>query len=65
MFEIIIGVLGIITSAIYIGFLAYKIHSVALWVIVVATYVLATRELLLEAREAANRSKRSGSARNG
>lgn len=44
----IIAILGIAASALYVGFLALKIHSVPLWVIVVATFVLVIREFAVE-----------------
>jgi hypothetical protein len=48
VFEMIIAILGIATSALYVGFLAFKIHSVPLWVIVIATFVLVIREFAVE-----------------
>lgn len=54
----IIAVLGIAASALYVGFLAYKIHSVPLWVIVIATFVLVIREFVVEYLGAANQAKR-------
>jgi hypothetical protein len=48
VFEMIIAVLGIVASAVYVGFLALKIHSAPLWVIVVATFVLVIREFAVE-----------------
>jgi hypothetical protein len=50
MFEMVISMLGIAISALYVGFLAFKIHSVPLWVIVIATFVLAIREFIVEFR---------------
>lgn len=44
----IIAILGIAASAIYVGFLALKIHSLPLWIIVLATFVLVGREFALE-----------------
>lgn len=58
MFEIIIGVLGILASALYVGFLAYSIKSVPLWIIVGATLALALRELVIEFRNGADRESR-------
>ncbi|MFZ1909511.1 MAG: hypothetical protein WAU52_10570 [Burkholderiales bacterium] len=58
MFEMIIAVLGIAASALYVGFLALKIHSVPLWVIVIATFVLVIREFFVEFMGAANQAKR-------
>jgi hypothetical protein len=60
VFEMIIAILGIVASAIYVGFLALKIYSVPLWVIVIATYVLVIREFAVEYR-----SLRSGKKPNG
>ncbi len=54
----IIAVLGIAASALYVGFLALKIHSVPLWVIVIATFVLVIREFFVEFLGAANQAKR-------
>ncbi|MGH8745323.1 MAG: hypothetical protein ACREUK_02395 [Burkholderiales bacterium] len=58
MFEMIIAILGIAASALYVGFLALKIHSVPLWVIVVATFALVIREFVVEYLGAANPEKR-------
>jgi hypothetical protein len=58
VFEMIIAVLGIAASALYVGFLALKIHSVPLWVIVIATFVLVIREFFVEFLGAANQAKR-------
>jgi ABC-type branched-subunit amino acid transport system permease subunit len=48
VFEMIIAMLGIALAALYVGFLAFKIHSVPLWVIVVATFVLVIREFIVD-----------------
>ena len=48
MFEMVIAVLGIAVSALYAGFLAAKIHSVPLWVIVIATFALVIREFVVD-----------------
>ena len=48
MFKIIIAIFGLIVSALYVGFLAYSIGAVPLWIITVVTFVLAGRELLVE-----------------
>lgn len=61
MFEIVIGVLGIVAAAVYVGYLAYAIGAVPLWIIVVGTFALMIREFALEFRESAKRS----SGRNG
>lgn len=44
----IIAMLGIALAALYVGFLSFKIHSVPLWVIVIATFVLVIREFIVE-----------------
>jgi hypothetical protein len=54
----IIAALGIATSALYVGFLAYKIGAVPLWVIVVVTFALMIREFVVEYLGAANKEKR-------
>jgi hypothetical protein len=51
MFETIISFLGLAAAALYIGFLAFKIQSVPLWIIVVATFVLAVRQFIVDLRE--------------
>ncbi|MGA8258960.1 MAG: hypothetical protein WB783_01985 [Arenicellales bacterium] len=48
MFKIIIAIVGLFVSALYVGFLAYSIGAVPLWIITVGTFVLAVRELLVE-----------------
>lgn len=58
MFEIIIGVLGIVAAAIYVGYLAYAINSVPLWIIVIVTLGLALRELITEFRNSVDRDAR-------
>jgi hypothetical protein len=64
VFEIIIGILGIVTSALYVGFLAYSIRATPLWIIVVLTFALMIREFVLEIRDrrgrAAARRERGG-----
>jgi hypothetical protein len=51
VFQIIIGFLGIVVSALDVGYLAYAIGVVPLWVIVVLTYAVMIREFLIEFRE--------------
>lgn len=63
MFQIIIAVLGIVASAVYIGFLAYSIASVPLWIIVAGTFALMIREFVVELRESAGRDPRGGRGR--
>ena len=48
MFQLIIGFLGIVVAAVYVGYLAYSIQAVPLWVIVVGTFALAIREFIVE-----------------
>lgn len=54
MFEFVITILGLAAAALYVGFLAYAIDAVPLWIIVVATFVLAIREFLVELRGGRN-----------
>jgi hypothetical protein len=54
MFETIIGILGLAAAALYVGFLAYKIGAIPLWIIVVGTFVLAIREILIDLRGSRN-----------
>ena len=63
MLAIILTCLGIAASAIYVGFLAYSINAIPLWIIVVATYILAIRELASELWENGNAAKRNGQSR--
>lgn len=51
MFEIIITLLGIAASALYVGYLAFAIRAVPLWVIVIATFALMIREFVIEFRK--------------
>jgi len=60
VFAIIIGILGILASALYVGYLAYAIGAVPLWVIVVGTYVLVIREFVVEFRKTGNRENNGG-----
>jgi hypothetical protein len=60
VFEMIIAILGIAASALYVGFLAFKIHSVPLWVIVIATFVLVIREFFVEFVSGANQATQNG-----
>ncbi|MGE5669048.1 MAG: hypothetical protein ACM338_12725 [Betaproteobacteria bacterium] len=50
MFETVITILGLTAAAVYVAYLAYAIHAVPLWIIVIATFVLAIREFLVELR---------------
>ncbi|HUL41024.1 MAG TPA: hypothetical protein VLV32_03835 [Burkholderiales bacterium] len=51
MFEIIITLIAVAMSALYIGYLAYAIHSVPLWIIVIVVFGLMIREFIVEFRE--------------
>ena len=64
MSAIILTILGVTVSALYVGFLAYSIGAVPLWIIVIATYILAIRELTSEWRENGNAASRNGNGRN-
>lgn len=46
MFARVIAILGLAASAVYVGYLAYSIHSAPLWIIVVATFALAIRDFI-------------------
>ena len=56
MFARMIAILGLAASAVYVGYLAYSIHSAPLWVIVVATFALAMRDFVTEFLNGANKS---------
>ncbi|MGH8686564.1 MAG: hypothetical protein ACREVQ_02540 [Burkholderiales bacterium] len=58
MFETIIGMLGIAAAALYVGFLAYKIHAIPLWIIVIGTFVLAIRQFLIDLRGSSKRPQK-------
>jgi predicted membrane metal-binding protein len=58
VFQIVIGIFGFAAAAIYVGYLAYAIGRVPLWIIVVATLALAIRELVTEFRDSADRETR-------
>ncbi|HEX5476349.1 MAG TPA: hypothetical protein VFX09_00660 [Burkholderiales bacterium] len=60
MFEAVISFLGLASAALYVGFLAYKIGSVPLWVIICGTFVLAIREFVADMREDSKRGNASG-----
>jgi hypothetical protein len=64
VFEIILTVLAVGASAVYVGYLAYAIDAIPLWVIVALTYVLAIREFAQEFRESAGAAQRNGKNRN-
>ncbi len=63
MFEIIVTVLGAAVALVYVGFLAYSIKSIPLWVIVILSFGLMIRELVLELREGADRAQRNAGNR--
>ena len=50
MTKIILAIAAIAVSATYVGYLSYAVHSVPLWLIVIATFGLAIREFVLEIR---------------
>lgn len=60
MFEAIISFFGLASAALYVGYLAYKIGAVPLWVIIIGTFVLAIREFVVELREEGKRGNASG-----
>jgi predicted membrane metal-binding protein len=65
VFQIVVTILGIAISALYVGYLAYAIKSVPLWVIVILTFALVVREFAVEFRSDSNargRNKRSRSS---
>ena len=63
MFEIAITVFGAATAALYIGYLAYAIKSVPLWVIAILSFAIMIREFALELRESGRRERRRDAAR--
>ena len=56
MFARIIAILGLAASVVYVGYLAYAIDSTPLWVIVLATFALAMRDIVNEHLNGANKS---------
>lgn len=48
MFQMVIGFLGLVAAAVYVGYLAYAIGAVPLWIIIVGTFALAIREFIVE-----------------
>lgn len=58
MFEIIITILGIALSLLYVGYLAYAINAVPLWIVVIGTFALMIREFVVELRNDADRAAR-------
>jgi heme exporter protein D len=56
VFEIIITILGIALSALFVGYLAFAIKAIPLWVIVIASFALMVRQLLIDLRSEANRN---------
>jgi hypothetical protein len=58
MFEILLTVLGIAASALYVGYLAFAIRAVPLWIIVILTFVLMIRQFAVELRNGARRGPR-------
>lgn len=57
MFVIIISVLGIAAAGLYVGFLAYSINAIPLWIIVIGTFALLIRETVVELRQGHNGSR--------
>jgi uncharacterized membrane protein YoaK (UPF0700 family) len=63
MFDIIIGIIGMAASALYVGFMAYSIHSVPLWVVVIVALALMLLAFSIEFRgngNAKDRKNRGG-----
>ena len=56
VFARIIAILGLAASAVYIGYLAYSIHSTPLWIIVLVTFGLAIRDFVSEYLNGASKS---------
>lgn len=63
MFEIVITIVGAATAALYVGYLAYAIKSVPLWVIVILSFAIMIREFALELRESGRRGSKNGGDR--
>lgn len=59
MFEIVITIVGAALAGLYIGFLAYSVKSVPLWVIAVLSFAIMIREAVLELRESTKRGRRN------
>ena len=60
MFARTIAILGLAASVFYVGYLAYSIHSVPLWTIVLVTFGLATRDFVSEYLNGENHSNGAG-----
>jgi hypothetical protein len=58
VFEIIIAILGIVASALFVGYLAFAIKSIPLWIIVVGAFVLMIREFIIEFGQDTNSGNR-------
>jgi hypothetical protein len=56
---IIIDFLGVLLAFVYVGFLAYSIDAVPLWVIVVASCALAVYAMVGEIRSARERDDKT------
>lgn len=61
MFRLIIDIIGIVSAAIYVGYMVYKIGAVPLYIIVLATFALMIRQFLVEYRTNADRPRAPGS----
>lgn len=51
MVQIIVIIIGVLASFVYVGYLAYAIGAVPLWVIVIGTFVVMIREFVIEIRD--------------
>lgn len=56
VFQVIITILGMATAVLYVGFMAYSIGAIPLWVIVIGTFALMIREFVVELRNDARRA---------
>ncbi len=63
MFEIAITILGAAAAGLYIGYLAYSIKAIPLWVIVVLAFALMIREFVRDLMENADRARRNDNNR--
>lgn len=55
MFRLIVDIIGILSAAVYVGYMVYKIGEVPLWIIVLGTFALMIREFIVEYRTNADR----------
>lgn len=64
MFEIVVSIVALAASALYVGYLAYAMRAIPLWIIVIVTFAIAIREFVIELR--GSRTGRNGrNGRNG